>query len=163
MRRHPILKYQIQHAGVDFAANSGTPVPAGADGVIVQIGRRGAYGRYVRIKHDSTYSTAYAHLSAFQKGLHVGSVIRKREIIGYVGSSGRATGPHLHYEVLKNGKQVNPLNTYIIPRRTLSGQELKNFIKAAKKVKPDYEYVSPPKAPAKSAKKPAAKKSTTKK
>ena len=151
MRRHPILKYQIQHAGIDYAAPTGTPIPAGADGVIVQIGRRGAYGRYVRIRHDATYSTAYAHLSAFKKDLRVGSVVKRGDIVGYVGSSGRATGPHLHYEVLKNGKQVNPLQNHVIPKRTLTGQELQNFIKTAQKVTPGYVYVAPqkPKATAK--------------
>ena len=161
MRRHPILKYQIQHSGVDFAAPSGTPIPAGADGVIVQIGRRGAYGRYIRIRHDTTYSTAYAHLSSFKKGLRVGSVVKRGEVIGYVGASGRATGPHLHYEVLKNGKQVNPLQNHIIPRKTLSGQELKDFIKAAKKVTPEYTYVAPQKALAKPVQKNTPKKKKT--
>lgn len=162
MRRHPILKYQIQHAGIDFAAPTGTPIPAGADGVIVQIGRRGAYGRYVRIRHDATYSTAYAHLSAFKKNLRVGSVVKRGDIVGYVGSSGRATGPHLHYEVLKNGKQVNPLQNHVIPKRTLTGQELKNFIKAAQKVTPYYVYVAPPKPQAQPKTK-AVKTSTAKK
>ena len=162
MRQHPILKYQIHHAGVDFAAPSGTPVPAGADGVIVQIGRRGAYGRYIRIRHDTTYSTAYAHLSGFEKGLRVGSVVKRGDRIGYVGASGRATGPHLHYEVLKNGKQVNPLQTHVIPKRTLNGQDLQNFIKTAKKVTPDYVYVAPQKAQAKQTT-PAKKKAATKK
>lgn len=143
MRRHPILKYQIHHAGVDFAAMRGTPVPAAADGVIVRLGRNGAYGKYIKIKHNSTYSTAYAHLHTYTTGLRVGSSVKKGEIIGTVGSTGRATGSHLHYEVIKNGKQVNPLSHHVLPKRTLKNKSLETFIKHAQEINPDFQFLLP--------------------
>lgn len=127
MRLHPILGYQIQHNGIDFPAKIGTPVPAGADGVIQKIGRNGGYGKYIRIKHNNTYSTAYGHMDAFQPDLRVGSYVKKGETIGYVGNTGRSTGPHLHYEVIKNGKAVTPLKTYTIPQRVLKNDTLLAF------------------------------------
>ena len=144
MRRHPILKYQVHHAGVDFAAMKGTPVPAGCDGIIVKLGRNGAYGKYIKIKHNNTYSTAYGHLSDFKSDLRVGSSVKKGDIIGYVGSTGRATGAHLHYEVIKNGVQVNPLEaTYTIPKRTLKNKSLEAFIKRAQEINPDFQFLLP--------------------
>ena len=127
MRIHPILGYQIQHKGIDFAAPMGTPIPAGASGIIQKIGRNGGYGKYILIKHNDTYSTAYGHLNAFADGLRVGSQVKKGEIIGYVGSTGRSTGPHLHYEVVKNKRPVNPLKTHTIPQRILKNQSLEQF------------------------------------
>ncbi len=138
MRRHPILKYQIHHSGTDFPAPLGTPIPAGGDGVIVEMGWKGAYGKYIRIKHTNTYSTAYGHMSRFNDDLHIGSYVKRGDIIAYVGSTGRSTGPHLHYEVLKNGKQVNPLNTYTIPKRALKGNALQKFKQKAKEINPLY-------------------------
>lgn len=138
MRRHPILKYQIHHSGTDFPAPLGTPIPAGGDGVIVQMGWNGAYGKYIKIKHTNTYSTAYGHMSRLNEDLHVGSYVKRGEIIGYVGSTGRSTGPHLHYEVIKNGKQVNPLNTYTIPKRSLKGDALAKFKERAGQINPAY-------------------------
>ena len=129
MRLHPILGYKIQHNGIDFAAKTGTPIPAGADGVIVKIGRNGGYGKYIKIKHNETYSTAYGHLDSFSSDLHTGSYVKKGEIIGYVGNTGRSTGPHLHYEVLKSGKPVTPLKTYTIPQRVLKNETLTQFKK----------------------------------
>ena len=129
MRLHPILGYQIQHNGIDFAAKTGTAVPAGADGVVTKIGRNGGYGKYIKIKHNETYSTAYGHLDAFNPELRVGSYVKKGEIIGYVGNTGRSTGPHLHYEVVKNGTPVNPLKTYTIPQRVLKNETLAQFKK----------------------------------
>lgn len=143
MRRHPILKYQIHHAGVDFAAMRGTPIPAAADGVIVRLGRNGAYGKYIKIKHNSTYSTAYAHLHTYTNGLRVGSAVKKGDIIGTVGSTGRATGAHLHYEVIKNGKQVNPLSHHVLPKRTLKNKSLEDFIKLAREINPDFQFLLP--------------------
>ncbi|MBP5534568.1 MAG: peptidoglycan DD-metalloendopeptidase family protein [Alphaproteobacteria bacterium] len=129
MRLHPILGYKIQHNGIDFAAKIGTPVPAGADGVVVKIGRNGGYGKYIKIKHNETYSTAYGHLDSFNSDLHTGSYVKKGEIIGYVGNTGRSTGPHLHYEVVKNGTPVTPLKTYTIPQRVLKNETLTQFKK----------------------------------
>lgn len=110
MRRHPISGYNRQHKGVDFGAPSGTPIYAAGDGVVERASRFGAYGRYVRIRHSNLYKTAYAHLSAYAEGIFPGKRVRQGETIGYVGSSGRSTGPHLHYEVIYNGRQVNPLS-----------------------------------------------------
>ena len=129
MRLHPILGYKIQHNGIDFAAKVGTPIPAGADGVVVKIGRNGGYGKYIKIKHNETYSTAYGHLDSFNSELRTGSYVKKGDIIGYVGNTGRSTGPHLHYEVLKNGNPVTPLRTYTIPQKVLKGDALAQFKK----------------------------------
>ncbi len=128
MRRHPILMYPIFHSGVDFATPTGTPVPAAADGKIVYIGTRGGYGKYVQVKHGSGYSTAYAHLNSYNKNLKVGSFVKKGDIIAYSGNTGRSTGPHLHFEVIKNGKKVDPFQKgkfYITEK--LQGKTLKQF------------------------------------
>jgi len=109
-RKHPILGYTKMHRGLDFAAPSGTPVFAAGDGVIEKAGWNGSYGRYIRIRHTGTYKTAYAHLSGINKNIRVGKRVLQGKTIGYVGSSGRSTGPHLHYEVLRNNKQINPMN-----------------------------------------------------
>ena len=110
LRRHPISGYTKHHKGIDFGAPSGTPIYAAGDGVVERASRFGAYGRYVRIRHSNLYKTAYAHLSAYAEGIFPGKRVRQGETIGYVGSSGRSTGPHLHYEVIYNGRQVNPLS-----------------------------------------------------
>jgi murein DD-endopeptidase MepM/ murein hydrolase activator NlpD len=126
-RRHPILGYNKMHEGVDFAAPTGTPIFAAGNGVIERIGWFGSYGRYVRIRHTETISTAYAHLSRFAAGLKRGSRVKQGEVIGRVGSSGRSTGPHLHYEVIQSGRQVNPLSVTLPAGRELKGQELARF------------------------------------
>ncbi len=108
-RKHPILGYTKMHRGLDFAAPLGTPVFAAGDGVIEKAGWNGSYGRYIRIRHTGTYKTAYAHLSDISKNVRIGKRVLQGKTIGYVGSSGRSTGPHLHYEVLRNNKQINPV------------------------------------------------------
>jgi murein DD-endopeptidase MepM/ murein hydrolase activator NlpD len=108
-RRHPILNRIRAHKGVDYAAPRGTPVKTAGNGKIVHLGRKGGYGKTIVIKHGTKYSTLYAHLSRFQRGLKHGSRVRQGQIIGYVGSTGLATGPHLHYEFRLNGKHRNPL------------------------------------------------------
>ena len=108
-RKHPVLGYKRAHRGTDFAAPTGTPIKAAGDGVIERSNWYGSFGRYVRIKHDSKYKTAYAHLSRFAKGMRKGKRVRQGQVIGYVGTSGRSTGPHLHFEVHKKGKKVNPM------------------------------------------------------
>ena len=108
-RCHPILKTRKLHKGMDFAAPIGTPVRAAADGKIIKARYNGGYGRYIRIQHtDGSIHTAYAHLTRYKKGLKQGQYVKKNEIIGYVGTTGRSTGPHLHFELIKNGKHVNP-------------------------------------------------------
>ena len=132
-RTHPILGYTIQHKGVDFGATSGTPILAAGSGTVVEAGWKGGYGRYVRIKHSSGYSTAYAHMSQFGRNTKVGARVSQGEIIGYVGATGMATGPHLHYEVLLNDKQINPLSAKIATGQKLEGKLLATF--NAEKVK----------------------------
>ncbi|MCW5732229.1 MAG: peptidoglycan DD-metalloendopeptidase family protein [Alphaproteobacteria bacterium] len=127
MRRHPILGYTAQHKGVDFAAAVGTPIMAAGDGTVEMAGWNGAYGKYVRIRHNSNYSTAYAHLSRFASDLRQGQRIRQGQTIGYVGTTGRSTGPHLHYEVLINNSHVNPLSVRLPTGRNLEGKELLRF------------------------------------
>ena len=126
-RKHPILRYTKSHRGIDFAAPIGTPIYAAGHGKIVFVGRKGAYGKYIRIRHNSRYSTAYAHLSRYRKGIRRGKRVKQGQIIGYVGSTGRSTGPHLHYEVLVMGKQINPLKMKLPPGRKLKGNELVSF------------------------------------
>jgi murein DD-endopeptidase MepM/ murein hydrolase activator NlpD len=127
MRKHPILGYSKMHKGVDFAAPTGTPIYAAGNGTIVKIGRNGAYGNYIQIKHANGYATAYAHLSKFAKGLKSGSKVRQGDVIAYVGTTGRSTGPHLHYEVLVGGKQVNPKDVKLPTGQTLTGKGLDLF------------------------------------
>lgn len=126
-RKHPILGYNAMHRGVDFAAPTGTPFYAAGDGVVTYRGRNGAYGNYLRIRHNSSYSTAYAHLSRFRRGVTKGSRVRQGQVIGYVGSTGRSTGPHLHYEVLLGGRQINPLKLKMKPGAKLAGDRMERF------------------------------------
>lgn len=126
-RRHPILGYTKMHRGVDFAAPTGTPIYAAGDGVIDRRGRNGAYGHYVRIRHNKRYSTAYAHLSRYKKGVTRGTRVRQGQVIGYVGSTGRSTGPHLHYEILVNGRRVNPLSVKMPSGKKLANKALVKF------------------------------------
>lgn len=126
-RMHPILGYTKMHRGSDFGAPAGTPVMAAGDGVIEFIGGNGAYGNYIRIRHNSTYKTAYAHLSGFASRLSVGSRVKQGQTIGFVGSTGRSTGPHLHYEVLANDVQENPMSVKLPSGEQLAGTDLKRF------------------------------------
>lgn len=107
-RVHPILKRRRFHKGVDFGAPEGTPVHAAEDGVVEAIGRRGHYGLYLRIRHSGTVETAYAHLASFAPGLAPGAVVHRDQVIGAVGRTGWATGPHLYYEVIVGGRRVDP-------------------------------------------------------
>ena len=115
------------HKGVDFAAPTGTPVYAGGNGVIEYVGRNGGYGKYIRIRHDSTYKTAYAHLNGYKKGISSGVRVKQGDVIGYVGSTGKSTGPHLHYEIIVNGKQINPATLKLPSGRKLNEQQLNEF------------------------------------
>jgi murein DD-endopeptidase MepM/ murein hydrolase activator NlpD len=126
-RKHPVLGYTKMHKGVDFAAPIGTPIMAAGDGKVLKMGRYGSYGNYIKIKHNAQYSTAYAHLCRFAKGLKVGSPVRQGQIIGYVGATGRVTGAHLHYELLAYDKHINPKHIKMLPAGKLSGQDLINF------------------------------------
>ena len=129
MRKHPILGYNKMHKGVDFAAPTGTPIFAAGNGVVEFAGKNGSYGNYIRIRHDSTYKTAYAHLNGFKKGVYGGVRVKQGDVIGFVGSTGRSTGPHLHYEIIVNGKQVNPSTLKLPSGRKLSDQQLEELKK----------------------------------
>jgi murein DD-endopeptidase MepM/ murein hydrolase activator NlpD len=109
-RFHPILRTNLPHPGVDFAAQRGTPVRAVGDGIVAEAGWNGAYGKAIDLKHDTTYLSRYAHLGSFADGIHAGVAVTKGQIIGYVGSTGRATGPHLHFELYKDQQYINPLS-----------------------------------------------------
>jgi murein DD-endopeptidase MepM/ murein hydrolase activator NlpD len=127
MRKHPILGYNKMHRGTDFAAPKGTPIMASGSGVIEMSKWNGAYGKYIRIRHNSKYKTAYAHLSGYARGIKKGAKVRQGQIIGYVGSTGRSTGPHLHYEVLVNGKRKNSQRLKLPSGRTLRGEDREKF------------------------------------
>jgi murein DD-endopeptidase MepM/ murein hydrolase activator NlpD len=126
-RRHPILGYSALHKGTDFAAPTGTPIMAAGDGVIVKAGYNGGYGNYVRVRHTDGYETAYAHMSRLGRGVRPGVRVRQQQVIGYVGSTGRSTGPHLHYEVLLRGQQTNPMRLRVPTGRNLNAAELATF------------------------------------
>jgi murein DD-endopeptidase MepM/ murein hydrolase activator NlpD len=142
LRRHPVLGFTKMHKGVDFAAPTGTPIYAAGDGVVEMAQVFGGYGNYVRLRHNTSYSTAYAHMSRFGKGISAGTRVRQGDVIGYVGTTGRSTGPHLHYEILKGSKQVNPLNVRFPSGRELAGKELKSFQAARQSM--DQRYASLP-------------------
>lgn len=129
MRKHPVLGYTQMHKGLDFAAATGTPVMASGQGFVEMAGWNGAYGKYIRIRHNDGYSTAYGHMSKLGAGIRKGMRVRQGQVIGYIGSTGRSTGPHLHYEVLAYGKQVNPQSMKLPTARALSGSELAQFNK----------------------------------
>jgi murein DD-endopeptidase MepM/ murein hydrolase activator NlpD len=144
-RRHPISGYTKMHKGVDFAAPTGTPIMASGDGVIEKIGPYGNYGNYVRIRHNQEYSTAYAHLSRFGKNLKAGTRVRQGQIIGFVGSTGQSTGPHLHYELIRFNQQINPKKVTSLPAAKLAGADLKLFMNRCSQVNGIYErYEDPP-------------------
>jgi murein DD-endopeptidase MepM/ murein hydrolase activator NlpD len=138
MRHHPILGYSKMHAGVDFAAPTGTPIFAAGAGVVEEIGGKGAYGNYVRIRHNKDISTAYAHLSRFAPGVSRGDRVRQGQVVGFVGTTGRSTGPHLHYEVLKAGRQVNPLSVDLPTGQQLEGKDMIAFGKAIEGMERQY-------------------------
>jgi len=127
MRRHPVLGFSKMHEGMDFAAPVGTPIYAAGNGVVEDLGPRNGYGNYVRIKHNQQIATAYAHLSKLGEGIRRGGRVQQGDIIGYVGTTGRSTGPHLHYEVLRGGRQINPMAVDMPSGIALEGRELVAF------------------------------------
>jgi murein DD-endopeptidase MepM/ murein hydrolase activator NlpD len=135
MRKHPIDGYNKMHRGTDFAAPMGTPIMASGDGVIKKAGWCGGGGNCVKIKHNSTYQTVYAHMSKFARGIKPGVRVKQGQTIGYVGSTGKSTGPHLHYEVIVNGKKVNSQKLKLPSGKILKGKERKLF--ETKKIKLD--------------------------
>lgn len=137
-RFHPILKKYKIHWGVDYAAATGTPIYAGGDGVVQVAKYNGSYGNYIKIRHNSEFSTAYGHMSRFAKGIRPGVRVTQGQIIAYVGSTGRSTGPHLHYEVIQNGRRVNPRTIKASTGENLSGNNLKKFQKVMAKIDNDF-------------------------
>ena len=133
-RKHPVLGYTLMHKGVDFAAPIGTPIYSAGNGIILEAGHKGSYGKYIKIKHTKEIATAYAHIKSFAKGIEKGSKVKQGQIIALVGNTGSCTGPHLHYEVISNGTRINPLLFKTIPARKLMGHEKMMFIKFKKDI-----------------------------
>tara|TARA_B110001454_G_scaffold46057_1_gene45219 strand:- start:140 stop:718 length:579 start_codon:yes stop_codon:yes gene_type:complete len=127
IRKHPILGYKKKHRGTDFAAPKGTPVMASGNGIIKKASWCGGGGNCIKIKHNSTYTTIYAHLSKFANGIKSGKKVKQGQIIGYVGSTGMSTGPHLHYEVVENGKKINSQKLKLPSGKVLTKQLRKLF------------------------------------
>jgi murein DD-endopeptidase MepM/ murein hydrolase activator NlpD len=127
MRKHPILGYTRAHQGIDFGAGTGTPILAAGDGVVAEAGRKGGYGNWLRIRHDATWDTGYGHISRFAAGIHPGVHVRQGQVVAYVGATGLATGPHLHYEIFRRGERVNPLSAKVPQGSVLAGRDLKRF------------------------------------
>ena len=138
MRKHPISGFNKMHKGVDFAAPTGTPIYAGGNGIVEYVGRNGGYGKYIRIRHNNGYKTAYAHLSNYKKGISKGVRVNQGEVIGYVGSTGNSTGPHLHYEIIYQNKHINPLKLKLPSGKILKGKELEKFKEEYKKIYADH-------------------------
>ncbi len=135
MRKHPIDGFNKMHRGTDFAAPMGTPIMASGDGVVKKAGWCGGGGNCVMIKHNSTYQTVYAHMSKFAKGVRKGLRVKQGQVIGYVGSTGKSTGPHLHYEVIVNGKRINSQTLKLPSGKILKGKDRELF--ETKKIKLD--------------------------
>ena len=127
MRKHPILGYNKKHQGVDFAAPTGTPIMAAGTGHIEFVGNNGGAGKYIRIKHLNGYKTSYSHLSKYASGIQKNVKVRQGQVIGYVGNTGLSTGPHLHYEVIVNGKKVNSQKLKLPSGRILKGNARNEF------------------------------------
>ena len=127
LRRHPLSLTNKMHYGVDWATAHGTPIMAAGNGIIEEVGAKGEYGNYIRIRHANGYKTAYGHMSQYAAGVGPGVRVRQGQIIGYVGSTGLSSGPHVHFEVLVNGVHVNPMSIQVPNDRQLGGKELADF------------------------------------
>jgi murein DD-endopeptidase MepM/ murein hydrolase activator NlpD len=131
-RYHPVLKKYKAHLGVDYAARRGTPIVAAGSGRISYAARLGSYGKLVKIRHADGYETRYAHMKSFRRGIKKGKRVKKGQTIGYVGSTGRSTGPHLHFELRKHGRATNPLRVVQVTTKKLKGKSKKAFLKLQK-------------------------------
>jgi murein DD-endopeptidase MepM/ murein hydrolase activator NlpD len=129
LRRHPILGYTKMHTGVDWAAPSGTPIYASGNGIVEKVGWESGYGKYIRVRHNNGYETAYGHMTAYARGIDEGTRVRQGQVIGFVGSTGLSTGSHLHYEILVNGRFVDPMRIKLPRGRVLEGALLGSFDK----------------------------------
>ncbi len=149
-RWHPILKRYRAHLGIDYAAPTGTPIKAAADGKIVKLGRRGGYGKVISIQHTNGYKTLYAHMSRYKRGMKRGKRVKKGQVIGYVGSTGMSTGPHLHFGLYKNNRAINPNRVIKITKSKLTGKTRKEFLAYTREYKKRIESamlhnINPPK------------------
>ncbi len=134
-RYHPVLKRYRAHLGVDFGGRTGTPVMAAADGRVSFAGRLGGYGNVIKIRHRDGLLTLYAHLHKFRRGIRRGKYVKKGQVIGYIGSTGMSTGPHLHFGLYKNGRPLNPLGVIKVTKKTIYGKTRKKFLKYASQMK----------------------------
>jgi len=139
-RWHPVLHKWKAHLGVDYAARRGTPIYAAGAGVVTYAARMGSYGNLVKIRHADGYETRYAHMKSFRRGIKRGKRVKKGQLIGYVGTTGRSTGPHLHFELRKHGRAINPLKVVQITTKQLSGKERKVFLRLKKKYNKEVEF-----------------------
>ncbi|WP_458699633.1 peptidoglycan DD-metalloendopeptidase family protein [Sulfurospirillum sp. 1307] len=138
-RWHPVLKRYRAHLGIDYAANPGTPIKAAGNGKIIFRGRKGGYGNTVIIRHDNGYKTLYAHMRAFNKNARRGKWVKKGQVIGYVGSTGISTGPHLHFGLYKNNRAINPNSVVKVTKSKLTGKKKKEFFTYIEKYKKEIE------------------------
>ena len=127
MRKHPILGFNKLHQGTDFAAPTGTPIMASGNGLVVMAQKYKGYGNYILLKHNSIFKTAYAHLSKYGRGIRKGVRVSQGQVIGYVGSTGLSTGPHLHYEIIKNGKRINSQRLKLPTGKILNNEARNKF------------------------------------
>lgn len=127
MRKHPVLGYTRAHQGIDFGAGTGTPILAAGDGTVLEARRWGGYGNWLRIRHSGGWDTGYGHISRYASGVRPGAHVRQGQVVAYVGATGLATGPHLHYEIWRNNERVNPLSTKVPQGTVLAGRELSRF------------------------------------
>ena len=142
LRKHPILGYNKKHQGVDFAAPTGTPIMAAGTGYIEFVGNNGGAGKYIRIKHLNGYKTSYSHLSKYASGIKKNVKVRQGQVIGYVGNTGMSTGPHLHYEVIFNGKRINPMKMKLPSGKQLKDENLEIFIQEKERIDADMIQIS---------------------
>ena len=141
-RKHPVLGFTRAHKGVDFRASTGTPIPAAGAGRVVKRGYNSGHGNFVRIRHNGSFETLYAHMSKFKSGVNVGTVVKQGQIIGFVGSTGLSTGPHLHYEIIKDGHHVNPLTVKLPAINGLDAANKEKFLEYRKVLDNGIEYLS---------------------
>lgn len=141
-RKHPVLGYTRAHKGVDFRASTGTPIPAAGAGRVVARGYNNGHGNYIKLRHNSSFETLYAHMSRFAKGVVVGTTVKQGQTIGYVGSTGLSTGPHLHYEIIKDGKHVNPMTVKLPAISNLGKKDKERFLEYRKTLDASIEHLS---------------------
>lgn len=141
-RKHPVLGYTRAHKGVDFRASTGTPIPAAGAGRVVARGYNNGHGNYIKLRHNASFETLYAHMSRFAKGVVVGTTVKQGQTIGYVGSTGLSTGPHLHYEIIKDGKHVNPMTVKLPAISNLGAADKEKFIEYRKTLDTSMDFLS---------------------